>query len=84
MMDDGLPACVLGVAGTLLITLEAVVPLGAEPHLAHLARVAWLAQTHATDVVALGPIHTAACLGTGHAVRSNRALVLAPAERERQ
>ena len=76
-----LPACVLGVAGTPLVTLEAIVSLGTEAHLAHLPRVARFTQTRATDVVALGSVLTATRLATGHAKCTHRTLFLTPGEK---
>ena len=74
----GLPACVGSVAGTLLVTLEAVASGGTGAHLAHVPREARLAGAGSADVVALGAVLTAAGLSTAHAVGPHGTLLLTP------
>jgi len=71
------PDSVGGLAGTVLVTYEAVESRGTEPLLAVGALEARVAQTGPVDVVTLGAVLAVAPLAAPRAVRAHRTLVLA-------
>lgn len=77
-MRLSVPERVGGVAGAVFVTDEPVESGGAEAVLAARALEAFVAQTGAVDVVALGAVLTVAFMSALRPVRPHGALVLAP------
>lgn len=76
--ESVLPACVVGVTGTFLVTFKTVKPVGTDTLLTSLTRVSVFTETRSAHVITLSTVHTNTRQSTVHSICANRTLILTP------